>query len=354
MHLRSTIAAASVACVAAATLTSCSGGSAEELTDFRVGVFSADVTFGAFYSAIGEGGALSKVLDDAGVELSIETIPSGSNLVAALAGGSVDAAIVPGASVLGVDAQGGDLVPLMNMFDGPSQQVIANSASQAANGDDVRAFDGQRWAFTRLGSISEISARLTAENAGLNWSDQEQLPLGSGSETQAVLESGRADILSTSPVNASQAVASGKAYLISNPQADETLPIADQLNSVFTTSTKFAEQHPDFVQQVVTALVGELSGLATTTSAAEALETMSPAFVDAVGDTWELQWDYSITGFARASGGFSPAEIEQTLTGATLVDVVEDGYEPSGNLFDNKYVLAAYDELGVTVPAALS
>lgn len=343
---------------AAAALAGCGGGSATSSdgnpTQLRVGVFSADVTFSAFYAAIADDGELTKTLKDKDIELKIETIPSGSNLVAALAGGSVDAAIIPGTAILGVSAQGGKIVPLMNMFDGPSQQIIANKKLESANGTDVAKFDKGRWAFTRVGSISEISAELTAEAAGLTWKEQKRLPLGSGSETQAVLESNRADILSTSPANAAEAVASKTAYLIANPQDDESSPVAEQLNAVFAGSPKFTKDHPELTQDIVTALVSELSGLAKATDAGEVLGEMSPDFTKAVEGSWDLQWDYSKSGFSRATGGFSAGEIDQTVKGAQLVAVVKDDYTPAEGLFDNTFVEKAYADLGLTAPSGLS
>lgn len=353
-------ATAAVAALATTLILSSCSDSAGSGTDgsspdtFTVGVFGPDVTFASFYSAIGDNGALAEELDSQGIELKIQTIPSGSNLVAALAGGSVDAAIVPGSAVVGVTAQGGEMVPLMNMFDGPSQQIIARSELQTSHGDDVSTFADARWAFTRVGSISEISAKLEAEAAGLTWDDLKRLPLGSGSETQAMLESDRADILSTSPNNAAEAVVSGEAYLVANPQADESSPIAHQLNAVFAASPEFAEKNPDLTQDVVTALVSALSTLADAETPDDALETMSDDFTAAVGDSWAQQWEYSTTGFSRATGGFSPDEVAQTVEGAAMVAMVDKSYEAPTDLFDNTWVVAAYEELELPVPAGLS
>lgn len=336
-----------------AGLSACSS-SADAPEELKVGVFAADVTFAPFYAAIGEDGALQQELQKEGIDLQIETIPSGSNLVAALAGGSVDMAIVPGSSVLGVSAQGGELVPLMNMFNGPSQQVIARTALEKTNGDDIAAFADARWAFTRAGSISEISANLTAESGGLKWDDMTQIPLGSGSETQAVLESDRADILSTSPGNSAKAVKSGAAYLVTNPQDDESLPIANQLNSVFAASREFSESNPELAQTIVTALIEETTGLASADSPEEVLKQMPQEFRDSVGQSWDEQWNFSRSGFARATGGFSSDEVEQTLVGAQMVSVVPADWSVPEDLFDNELVVTAYKDLGTPVPDALS
>ncbi|MET4538449.1 ABC-type nitrate/sulfonate/bicarbonate transport system substrate-binding protein [Arthrobacter bambusae] len=342
----------------ALVLAGCSSGPSGEAkpdpAQLRVGLFSPDVTFSAFYASIGSEGALTKVLKERNIELKIETIPSGSNLVAALASGSVDAAIVPGTSVLGVASQGGQIVPLMNMFDGPSQQVIGNTASKLGGPGDIKVFDKKRWAFTRVGSISEISAKLTAESAGLKWNEQERLPLGSGSETQAVLESGRADVLSTSPNNSATAVASGAAYLVANPQEDESLRIAKQLNAVFASSPSFVSAHPDLTQEIVTALVKELSVLSTAKSASESLAPMTDEFKNAVGKSWDLQWDYSKSGFSRATGGFSKDELEQTVVGAKLVAVVKEDFTPPAELFSNSFVAKAYEKLSLKAPSGIS
>ena len=359
MKKRSTLPAFLGAIAASAlVLTGCAGdpaaGGSADPEQLRVGLFSPDVTFSAFYASIGTDGALTKVLKDRDIELKIETIPSGSNLVAALASGSVDAAIVPGTSVLGVASQGGQIVPLMNMFDGPSQQVIGNTASKLGGPGDIKVFDKKRWAFTRVGSISEISAKLTAESAGLNWEDQERLPLGSGSETQAVLESGRADVLSTSPNNSATAVASGAAYLVANPQAEESLSIAKQLNAVFASSPKFVNEHPELTQDIVTALVEELSGLATAKSSSESLAPMTDEFKSAVEKSWDLQWEYSKTGFTRATGGFTDKEVEHTVTGAKLVAVVKEDFSLPADLFNNSYVVKAYEKLSLKLPSDLS
>ncbi|UOY03194.1 hypothetical protein [Blastococcus sp. PRF04-17] len=251
-------------------------------------------------------------------------------------------------------AQGGELVPLMNMFDGPSQQIIANTRVEQTNGDDISAFEDGGWAFTRVGSISEITLKSAAEDAGLTWEELERIPLGSGSETQAVLESDRADILSTSPNNAAKAVSSGEAYLVTNPQDDESSPIAKQLNSVLAASPDFVTQYPEFTQDVVTAVVGELSELAAATSPDEVLEGMPAEFVAANADNWDLLWEYSHTGFTRATGGFSQEEIDQTVAGAQLVAVVDSSYAPPAELFDNSRIVAAYEEIGADAPAGLS
>lgn len=254
----------------------------------RVGVFHPDVSFAAFYAAIGEDGALTQALEENDVELQIEYIPSGSNLMAALNGGTVDAALVPATALIAVDSQGGNVTALAGIYTGAGQMVIGASQYEDSRGDDVTKYDGATWAFTRVGSIGHAVARETAAEAGLDWADQTELPLGSGSEAQAVLETNRADILVTSPVNAARAVQSGVGYLVLNSQEDPDAPLGMALNSILAVNGTFEQDYPEFTQLLTTSVMDGLVKVRETTDADEALDLMPAEFVEAVGDSWDL------------------------------------------------------------------
>ena len=320
----------------------------------HVGLFGPDVTFSAFYSAAGPDGALTKTLAESGTQLDIQTITSGANLIAALQGGTVDMAVVPGSAAIAVAAKGGAIQPLMGLFDGPSQIVVAQKADEQTKGTDVASFNGERWGFQRVGSISEVTARLTAEKAGLVWADQPQLPLGAGAVTEAALTTDQADIASTTPADAAGVITKGAGYLVTNPQDDETSVVAYQLNSVLAGSPDFVEEYPEFTQQVVTAMVSSLADLKVATDPAVVLTGMPADFQGAVADTWSLQWDLAKSGFARATGGFSEEEVAATNEAAQILGAVEEGYTVPPELFDNKFVVAAYEELKTPAPSGLS
>ncbi|GAA1996909.1 ABC transporter substrate-binding protein [Microbacterium pumilum] len=350
------IGAASIA-LAALALTGCAsgapssddGGTAAPDT-LRVGIFHPDVTFAAFYAATGEDGALTKALEDNGVELQIEYIPSGSNLMAALNGGTLDAALVPATALLAVSSQGGDVAPLAGIYTGAGQMIIGASQYEDTRGEDVDAFDGATWAFTRVGSIGHAVARMTAEEAGLDWADQTELPLGSGSEAQAVLETNRADILVTSPVNAARAVESGVGYLVANSEADEDAPLGMALNTVLAVNGGFEKKYPEFSQVLTTGVLDGLVELKDLTDPEEALALMPPEFVEAVSDSWDLQWEYAHAGIQRAGGVFTETEVEQGVESALLSAAVPEDFKLDETFFDNTYARAAFDALGVEIP----
>ncbi len=320
----------------------------------HVGLFGPDVTFSAFYSAVGPDGALTKTLTDSNVQLDIQTITSGANLIAALQGGTVDMAVVPGSAAVAVAEKGGAIQPLMGLFDGPSQVVVAKKADEQTNGTNVASFNGQRWGFQRVGSISEVTAQLTAEKAGLTWADQPQLPLGAGAVTEAALTTDQADIVSTTPADAAGVITKGTGYLVTNPQDDATSVVANQLNSVLAAAPDFVEQYPEFTQQVVTATVSSLTDLKSATDPAVVLKTMPADFQSAVTDSWSEQWDLAKSGFTRATGGFSEAEVTATSQAAQILGQVAAGYTVPPELFDNKFVIAAYEALKTPAPSGLS
>ena len=355
LRFRMGVLTAVLAGVAVAT-TGCGGStqaSSGTPSTVKIGVFGPDVTFSPLYAAAQPDGAIGAALAKDKAKVKLVTITSGAELIAALAGGSVDMAVIPGSAGMAAAAKGAPVVPVMNMFDGPAQAIVAAKKNEASKGKDVAGFDGSTWGYQRVGSVSQLESQLTAEKAGLDWSKQKQVPLGNGNVTAAAFGAGRADIASTTPGDAAAVITGGSGYLVTNPQDDEGDPIANQLASVLAASSSFVKKYPTVTQQVVTAMVSTLHTFASSDSSA-ALAATPPDFQQAIGDKWDAEWDLTSSGFKRATGGFSSDELADTIEGAQTLQLLPADYQVKAGLFSNTYVKKAYADLKLSAPAGLS
>lgn len=314
-----------------------------------IGVYGPGLEYAFLYVADGPEGQFRELEKKYGTTIEVVPIPSGSNLVSSLAGGSTQFAVMPGVSTIASAQQGMPIQPLMGAFVGPATFILGAKMYEEERGQDLTAYDGDRWAFSRIGSVGHLVAQEVAASAGMQWSHQQELPLGSGADAQAALSANKAEVLVTGGEPGIKAIQEGLGYLVLNTQADESLAFAKNINSIVNTTPQFAEEYPELVQDVTAAMLDGYVQLRDAGSADASLALLPEDARSQVEGTWDMQWEMSRSGLSRASTGFTPEELEATIQLGQAGDAVAPG-ETDTEIFTNTYVTQAYRDLGLEVP----
>lgn len=320
------------------------GGAAPD--HVTIGVFDTSLEFSAALAAGAPKGALNQVAKDFHTSFSYTYIANGNNLISALSGGSVQFAVVPASQVILAADQGLTLVPLMNGYVGPSVMAVAQAKYRSAKGTDVAKFDGLRWSYGRDGSTSQLCARTLVEQSGLNWTKQQRIPYGTSTDPQTLLATDRVDMLVAGGLPIAKALDQGIGYLVDNLQSDPKFPYAQNLFWELTVLPSLLQQYPQLVQAVTDANLTSLRALQSASSPAVALKLLPDNAQKDNGTYWNTLWKLESTGFVRANGTFTQAGINESLSllqsSVTLKHASDDI-----KVFDNKYVVQAYKDLGL-------
>lgn len=315
-----------------------------------IGVYGPGLEYAFVYVADGPDGMFADIEAEYGTTIEVVPIPSGSNLVSSLAGGSTQFAVMPGVSTIASAQQGMPVQPLMGAFVGPATFILGAQKYEQERGQDLTAYDGDRWAFSRIGSVGHLVAQEVAASEGLEWSNQQELPLGSGADAQAALSANKAEVLVTGGEPGIKAIQEGLGYLVMNTQADESLEFAKNINSIVNTTVKFEQEYPDLVQDMTTAMLDGYIKLRDAGSADAALALLPEDARTQVAGTWDMQWEMSRSGLSRASTGFTQEELAATIKLGQAGEAIAAG-DTDTSLFRNDFVSRAYTELGLDEPA---
>jgi ABC-type nitrate/sulfonate/bicarbonate transport system substrate-binding protein len=314
-----------------------------------IGVFDTSLEFSGVLAAGAPGGPLEQVAKQFHTTFDYAYISSGSNLIAALAGGSIQFAAVPGTQVILTGDQGLTLTPLINGFVGPSVMMVAQNKYKASRGTAIEKFDGLRWAYSREGSTSQLAAKVLSEQSGLSWAKQQHIAYGTGTDSQTLLATDRADVLVAGGLPIAKAIDQGIGYLVNNMQADPKFPYGNNLFWVLSALPSFLAQYPELVQAVTTATLKSMRSLQSASGPDAAFKLLPPNAQKDNRNNWETLWKLESSGFSRANGAFSQTGINETLTllqaSVTLKHASDDV-----KVFNNKYVIKAYNELGLKPP----
>ena len=129
-----------------------------------------------------------KLFQKYGLEVTPVFVPGSSTIVAAMASGQFEIAAVGGGAVVLSRFSGGDLITI-----GAQTGVYTNDCFAKPEIKSVRALKGKTVGVTRFGTSTHFAALSMLRAAGLKPTDVVFVQLGSASEREAALSSGRVD-----------------------------------------------------------------------------------------------------------------------------------------------------------------
>jgi hypothetical protein len=322
-----------------------------------IAVYGSDLTFDVPYTATSPDGALTKALKKYGTQVSFVQVANATDLTAALAGGSAQLAVLPGTSVIAAAANGLALAPLANMYTGPGTVFVGAEKYKTSRGTNLAAYNGSRWAYVRPKNEAQLLAAAKVNSIGLKWSDQGQVQLGTGTNSQTALSSGRADMLVVGGASGAAAIDEGVGYAVYNAETDPASPYASTFTSVLTANQSFTKQYPQFTQDVVTAIVSTLTNVYKKSGvSADSVFSGLPSDVQSSEKPiFDTEWQLYASGFQRCTGGFSATGITQTTNLASSGGLLAKTPNfDTKTLFDNKWIVEAYKQLNIPVPQGIS
>ncbi|MCE0763516.1 hypothetical protein LWC35_11470 [Pseudonocardia kujensis] len=294
---------------------------------------------------------LDKVAQEYGTTISFTPFGKGGDAQTALLGGSAQVnAGTSSSDTAEAAAKAQPLVAAANMFTGGGFVLVGAKKYEAERGADVAKYGGGTWGYTAEGSSSMVGTVAIAEHAGLKWTDQKGIALGSIAASEPALQTGRVDIAAMDPTSAAKTVANGNGYVVMNTN-DAALfePVSGTIlgNSIVVTD-EFRAQYPEFTQAVITAFIAGLNKVKNVTDPNAAYALMSPEYQKAHPNDVQFadEWALCQPAFANTDGTYSAKAIADTLKNTDLSP--EQQRSPQViSLFDNSFVEAAYKELNI-------
>lgn len=187
---------------------------------------------------------------------------------------------------------------------------------------------------------------MVAHNAGLDWSHQHGIALGSATAAEPALASGRADLVSVDSRTAQQILDKGTGYVVlnTNDPADALFPYQHTGNCIAATDG-YLDSHLPEVEAVVRA---ELRGLRLVQQKANDPEAMAGLLTKAPKLRWDpKEWRLVAPAFTQLSGSPDAATIADTKTMAAKMFDLKPNNDPAASSFTTEFVDSAYHALGV-------
>lgn len=302
---------------------------------------------------------LGKVESQFHTKFVFDVLGSSTAQVDAFLGGNDQFVMVQASSLYPAAAAGKDFLAINQSSVGGSQIMVGNVKYKSSRGTKIAKYDGGTWCYTTVGSGSYVGDQVAAQAAGLDWSKQKQLAVGSVSGFLPALLAGRCDIAGEDSTSAASAILGGAGYTVQNQssQAVDTQIYGTStplVGGTFDTSKAFASQYPQLVQAIDTAFVkAEIFEQKNKANPQTIYAAMPKQFTSANSlasfiEQWQLQEPCLITG----SGIIPTASIGATTGFLKTVGGVSGETSRIAADFTNKYTLAAYKELGLPTPPA--
>jgi ABC-type nitrate/sulfonate/bicarbonate transport system substrate-binding protein len=235
--------------------------------------------------------------------------------------------------------------------------VMVGALKDKANGTDIAKF-GPPATWCEIGTAggSNTAARLEAAKNGFNLSQLKLTNIGSTSATLSTLQSGQCDITSAAQTDAANGLINGSLYIAANLAAPQvSVPLAGEVASTpLQTSMAFAHKYPQLTQAMVDAELEGLRFVQTHLNNTGAIYRALPAAMKAVLPVGAFVEAMTLVGpglkSTVCSGEFSADQVNDSLTlFKALGTVPSTGMDPT-LVFNNKYVVQAYKDLGVPAP----
>lgn len=206
MASRSIRRLAVVLTVATAVSAGCAGSSDDDASSLKVGIVCGGISLAAL--TIDEGR-----ID--GVDAEQVCFDSGSDAVAALSGGSIDAFIGAGDHVIRNRIKGLDVKGYAVLSHTPPYSLVSSSAAPVRQ---VSELAGKTVAVTAPGSLSDTELRRAAAESGLDYDSVRVIGAGTGATMQATIEKGGAAAGMVSDPTLATMLQSGKFTLTWKPE----------------------------------------------------------------------------------------------------------------------------------------
>ncbi len=296
-------------------------------------------------------GRLADAADHYGVKIEPFLAASGADAIAALSGGSAQICVCGTVRAIAAIGSGQDLQAIFNPFVGNGTVLVGAKKYETSIGSDIAGYADKTWAFASEGGTNAIAAQSVAESNGLDWDNINYVTYGDVAAGIPTLESGRADLMAFDPVSAANAVRLGIGYIVAN-LLDPENPLLDT-SSIVSTSvwarTDFVDEHPEFTQVIVTALVQTLLELqAESGSSGDILSALPADFQEAFDDPaiWDAQWAIVEPAINGTDGHFTDDNVTSALDEAVRAGAIPAADDSLRARFRNEFVDQAYEQIG--------
>ncbi|TYB47838.1 ABC transporter substrate-binding protein [Actinomadura chibensis] len=287
-------AAVGLAALVALGLAGCGSGGGDDRSGpgVRIGQYAGFSLFDApTYAAFGTG-LMDRAARDGGFHAERKTVGNGTDLIAGMMSGAVDFGVLPAATVMAVNAKRGApvLKTVSCTFDGAAIVFVGAAKYEKTRGDDITAYDGGNWGYSKVGSQSEILGKLVADKVGIGWKNQKGIALGPVTAYVPALKTGKVDIIMTDATGAALALEQKAGYVVHNTNGSaEHFAQSAACNGLVTTAA-FAKKHPKVVDAVVRTQ-GEARRKLLDTGSGALLSLMTPDFRKSAADGFPRAWE---------------------------------------------------------------
>jgi NitT/TauT family transport system substrate-binding protein len=144
------------------------------------------------------------------------TYPDAAIAYPAFFAGSVQGLVTGISQMLSAKAAGQDISAVVNENDSLGTIVGAAEKYKSSKGTNLAAFNGATWCTTSIASTATTAMQFAAIAAGLDWSNQHVVALGSVSAFLPALQTGRCDVEGWDPTTAGKALSSDAGYIVDN------------------------------------------------------------------------------------------------------------------------------------------
>jgi ABC-type nitrate/sulfonate/bicarbonate transport system substrate-binding protein len=283
------------------------------------GLTGGPVVYEVSHFAAMNDGSLASAAGKYGTKVETQDFGSGPDVLAALASGAVNFVLLGAHNVLGLNTKGQGLVGLAILAGGGQTVLVGAKKYEASRGTDLKKYDGAKWGFTKPGSQGEAECIAIAQKAGLNWSKQKGIAVGTISAYMPALQSGRADLVDMDPSTAAKAIASGVGYALVNTQDANSLYPYQAAGMTLIAKKSFVDKYPQLVKAVVQAEVASSQKVEAQAGDPQAILNMqNSAFKAANGSTWKTMWPLMSPAYVGLTGKFTPTAISEAESFARL------------------------------------
>jgi NitT/TauT family transport system substrate-binding protein len=285
-----------------------------------------------------------------GITVNEQNFATGSDALAALLGGSVDVSVIGGLDLLRSAEKKTGVVAFFSPFLSAAGAVIGAKKYQTQHGTDLKSYAHSQWGYAKEGTNAMLYLKTAAQASGLQWDSLNHAALGSQPAMLAAMKAGRVDIVSMDATTAATAIQEGIGYLVlntSDPRQTANL-WGRQAGAVFATTTGFAKDHPQLLQDLVTALVEGMLRVQDSNEDPAAVYKALPADKQAAyKSSWTGQWAILSPSFAGDDGSLPDGVLQATIDWATRSGAMTVSALPDTSVYvDNSYVARAYAALG--------